>query len=98
VLVATDLSDLRGPTTGTIELPLRLFWQEDRTFDLDDPGMFRWMYENVLREAVYATELTAYLNGEALIAVWPELFLPKDVRLAWESRHPILRRQSGRAQ
>src|SRR6266849_5254934 len=26
VLVALDLADLRGPVTGPVELPLRLFW------------------------------------------------------------------------
>ena len=31
------------------------------------------------------------LNGELLIAVWPELLLPKGLRRAWEERHPALR-------
>ncbi len=51
VLVAGDLADLRGPVTGTVELPLWLFWSPDRTFDLDDPATLRWMYQTVLREA-----------------------------------------------
>jgi hypothetical protein len=91
VLVAADLASLRGPTAGTVELPLRLFWCADRTFDLDDPGMLRWMYENVLREAISAQELTSYLHGDTLVAVWPDLVLPKGVRRAWEDRHPVLR-------
>ena len=27
-----------------------------------------------------------------LTAAWPDLFLPKDVRQAWEHQHPSLRR------
>lgn len=97
VLVAADLDALRGPIHGTVELPLWLFWNPDRTFDLDSPGMLRWMYENVLREATRIGDLTAYLNGDVLIAVWQDLYLPKGVRHAWEERHPPLRRASAAA-
>jgi hypothetical protein len=89
-LVAPDLADLQGPTTGTVELPLRLFWYPDRTFDLDEPGMLQWMYQTVLREATRVEDLTSYLNGATLVALWPELVLPKGVRQAWEDQHPGL--------
>jgi hypothetical protein len=91
VIVAADLADLRGPVTGTAELPLRLFWNPDRTFGLDDPDMLAWMYENVLREATRAEDLTSYLHGDTLVARWGDLFLPRGVRRAWEDRHPVLR-------
>jgi hypothetical protein len=26
-----------------------------------------------------------------LIALWPDLYLPKGIRLAWEDQHPALR-------
>jgi len=98
VLVAADLADLRGPAEGTAELPLRLFWSAaDRTFDLGDTDMLRSMYEKVLREAIRADELTTYLNAGRLIAVWPDLFLPRDVRQAWEDQHPALRRAAAAA-
>jgi len=72
-----------------VELPLRLFWSApDRTFDLDQPSMLRALYETVLREASRPGDLTSYLNGEILVAVWPDLFLPKGVRRAWEDRQP----------
>ena len=51
VLVAGDLTELHGPVSGLVELPLWLFWCPDRTFNLDDPAMLRWMYQTVLREA-----------------------------------------------
>jgi hypothetical protein len=91
-VVATSLADLKGLTEGTVELPLWLFWSSpDRTFDLSKPFMLRSMYETVLGEASRPEDLTTYLDGDTLIALWPELFLPKGVRQAWEDRHPILR-------
>jgi hypothetical protein len=88
-VVAASLADLTGPTEGTVELPLWLFWYPDRTFDLDQSGMLPWMYQVVLREAS-STEDLAYLNGDLLMALWPQLHLPKGVRRAWEDRHPEL--------
>jgi hypothetical protein len=89
VLVAASLAELQGPTHGTVELPIWLFWYPDRTFDLDGPGMLPWMYQIVLREAS-RTEDLGYLNGDRLTALWPELFLPRGVRQAWEDQHPEL--------
>ena len=87
-----DLADLRGPAGGQVTLPLRLFWSPPgRVFDLDDPFMVRSMYQVVLGEAVRAEELTGYLNGDKLLAVWRDLYLPRGVRQAWEERHPVLR-------
>jgi len=90
-VVVTDLADLQGPTMGTVELPLQLFWYPDRTFDLGEPGMLRWMYQTVLREAALPEDITTYLNGDLLVAHWRDLFLPKGVRRAWEDQHPALR-------
>jgi hypothetical protein len=89
VLVAASLADLQGPAHSTVELPIWLFWYPDRTFDLDEPGMLPWLYQIVLREAC-STEDLAYLNGDLLIALWPELYLPRGVRQAWEDQHPEL--------
>ena len=91
-LVVTDLASLCGPAGGKVQLPLRLFWSlPDHQFDLDDPDSRRWYYETVLREASRADDLTAYLDGATLVRLWPELYLPKGVRRAWEERHPSLR-------
>lgn len=91
-VVAASLADLRGPTEGTVELPLWLYWSSpDRTFDLSAPYMLRSMYEIVLIEASRPEDLATYLNGDTLIALWPSLFLPKGVRQAWEEQHPVLR-------
>jgi hypothetical protein len=53
--------------------------------------MLRWLYQTVLREAGRPEDLAAYLDGDTLIALWPELFLPRGVRQAWEDEHPVLR-------
>jgi prevent-host-death family protein len=91
-LVATSLASLAGPAHGVVELPLRLFWSApDRTFDLDQPSALQALYEIVLQEASRPDDLTSYLNGEILVAVWPDLFVPKGVRRAWEEQHPQLR-------
>ena len=93
VMVAASLDDLKGPAEGTVELPLWLFWScPGHAFDLGDQDMRRWLYETVLREAGRLEDLTSYLNGDTLIALWPELYLPKGVRQAWEDQHPALHR------
>ncbi|MFF0656110.1 hypothetical protein [Micromonospora tulbaghiae] len=90
-VVVPDLSELQGPVTGVVELPHRLFWQPDRHVDLDVPGLLAWMYETVLTEAVHPDELRTWLHGPTLIRLWPELYVPRGVRRAWEESHPVLR-------
>jgi hypothetical protein len=92
VLVAASPADLRGPTSGVVELPLRLYWSApDRTFSLDDPAERRKVYRIVIREARRPDDLAAFLDGDTLLALWPGIFLPKPVRRAWEDEHPDLR-------
>jgi hypothetical protein len=92
VIVVTDLADLRGPVNGTVTLPLWLYWSgSSPAFDLHDPFMRRWLYEIVLREAGSSDDLTSYLDSATLIALWPQLYLPRGVRQAWEELHPALR-------
>src|SRR3954447_12559779 len=91
VLVAGTLEELAGPTRGLVELPLRLWWNPHRAFDLGQPTMLAWMYENVLREAIRVDELRTYIDGPTLVRLWPQLNLPRAVRAAWEARHPRLR-------
>jgi hypothetical protein len=98
VLVALHLADLRGPITGTVELPLRLFWSgTGRTFDVGDPGTRQWVYETVLQEASRPEDLAAFLDGATLVALWPTLFVPRGVRRAWEDEHAVLRAASAAA-
>ena len=95
VIVVTDLASLRGPSRGTVELPLRLYWSgPSPVFDLEDPDMRRWLYQIVLREASRPEDLTGYLDRDTLIGVWPELHLPEGVRQAWEEHQAQLRAAS----
>ena len=91
-VVIDRLADLRGPTQGQVELPLWLFWSAPagHAFDLGDPDVRRWLYQTVLREASQPEDLVTYLDGDTLITVWPDLYLPAGVRQAWEERHPLL--------
>ena len=69
-----------------------LFWSSpDHTFDLGKPYMLRSMYEIVLGAASRPGDLSTYLDGGTLAAIWQDLYLPKGVRRAWEERHPVLR-------
>ena len=89
--MVTELADLRGPVTGIVTLPLWLYWSgPSPVFDLGDPFLRRWLYEIVLREAARPEDLTGYLDGGMLIALWPDLYLPRGVRQAWEELHPVL--------
>lgn len=96
-MVVDDLTALRGPTSGVVELPHRLLWRPDRSVDLDQGWALNALYETVLTEAVRVDELCAWLDGPTLIRVWNDLYLPRGVRRAWEDRHPALRRLSAAA-
>jgi hypothetical protein len=85
------MSNFHGPTAGVVELPHRMFWQPNRTLNLDEPFMLQWMYEIVLREAITREELCRWLDGPTLHRLWPRLYLPHGVRRDWEARHPSLR-------
>jgi hypothetical protein len=80
-----------------VELPHRLFWQPDRRVNLDNPALLAWMYETVLREAATVQELHTWLDRSTLIRLWPDIFVPRGVRQAWENRHPVLRARAAAA-
>src|ERR1700761_546873 len=90
-LLPETLGELTGPLTGVVQLPLRLDWSERTEFRLNDPAERNVMYERVIREATRAEDLRSYLNGQVLLQVWKQLFLPARVRRTWEDRFPDLR-------
>ncbi|MDR1386901.1 MAG: hypothetical protein LBJ44_04800 [Propionibacteriaceae bacterium] len=89
-IVIHDLDDLRGPTSGHVELPINLYWGPSRPFDLDDPDDLRWCYVNVLREASDEATLAEFLNRCVLEREWNNVFLPLSLRRAWTEAHPSL--------
>ena len=74
MLVAADLADLHGPTTGTVTLPIWVYWSGDkpRQWDLDDQVDRRELYRTVIREARRPRDLDC-LDGDILISIWPDL-------------------------
>jgi hypothetical protein len=84
--VPDSLEELTGPTSGVVELPLRLDWSEQGRYDLSDPRQLNLMYERVIRESMRVEDLRAYLDGRMLQRVWRQLWLPRKVRGLWESR------------
>jgi hypothetical protein len=92
VIVIADLASLHGPVTSMVRLPLWLYWSgPSPALDLAEPFLRQWLYQIVLREAVIPEDLTTYLDAGLLITAWPELYLPKGARRAWEELHAALR-------
>lgn len=88
--VADSLDELTGPTVGVVTLPHHLDWSGSARYDLDTPGMLAELYKTVLLEAARVEDLRAWLDGERLRQLWPELYLPPKVRRLWEERFPEL--------
>ena len=88
-----SLDDLRGPASGVVDLPVRLYWSGSRRFDLADPHQAADLCEAVLDTAATSGDITGWLNAGLLIRAWPVLGMSRAKRDAWESRFPVLRRQ-----
>jgi transcriptional regulator with XRE-family HTH domain len=68
---------------ASVALPLSLNWSEPaRVFRLADRADRARAYEIVLREGT-ADDILTYIDGALLVDLWPELVLPRDVRVAW---------------
>jgi hypothetical protein len=94
VIVPGSLEDLRGPASGVVELPVRLYWSSGaRQFDLADLDQVAAMYDAVLDGAAVIGDITGYLNADLLARAWPDLGMSRAKREAWENRFPVLRRQ-----
>lgn len=83
------LSSLRGPSRGVLTVPLTVHWGPSRTFDLDEPGQRRMVYQALVREGTSEVQ-EALLNAGLLAVEWSGLMLPARCRLLWEERFPEL--------
>lgn len=92
VVVAPDLQALRGPLQGQWQLPPHLDSSAPAVFDFARPRDLEEAYQLVLLEASSTADLEQWLDGEQLLRLWPELYLPRVVRVAWQSQHPQLAR------
>lgn len=80
------LDELRGPLKGVVGLSARLFWSgpDPRAvrWDLADPGRRRDLYEIILVEGAL-DDIQRLVNGDALVELWDQMYLPPWVRTAW---------------
>lgn len=89
--VPESLSDLHGPTSGTVPLPLHLCWSGPRQYDVSELSRRLLMYQIVITEGERA-DIEAFLDAGYLMTVWPKLrrlLHPRYVR-PWEERFPEL--------
>jgi hypothetical protein len=85
---------MAGQADGTVTLPHRLYWTRGgRVFDLSSRDDALDMYEAVLDAAASPADVARWLNGKVLADLWPEIFLGRDKRAAWERAHPQLRQR-----
>jgi len=84
VVVATGLAALRGPVSGRWQLPPHPNGSRGgRTTNFADPDE---------REAASPADLERWLGGTEFLRLWPQLFLPRVVRAAWQPQQPTLAR------
>ena len=88
--VPERLDLLRGASSGTVQLPPYLDWSGSAVYDLDAPGRVVDLYRAVLIEAASPQDLYAYLDERVLRRLWALLWLPAQLRRAWEQRFPVL--------
>lgn len=90
VVVAPDLSLLAGPLTGCWQLPLYVDASARAVFDFADEADRLEAYQLVLLEAASTADLERWLHGQELVRLWPQLYLPRVVRAAWQDAHAVL--------
>jgi hypothetical protein len=88
--VPDSLSDLRGPTSGSVTLPPLLDWTPLNTYDLESRSGLCRLYETVLSEATSDDDVARHVDRKTLLELWHDLRLPRRVRVAWEGMYPEL--------
>jgi hypothetical protein len=84
------LTQLRGPGSGLLALPGRVYWGPEPLINLDvRDGSERMAYQAVISEGS-AEDQIMLLDHGLLVELWPRLVLPRRVRELWETRFPEL--------
>jgi transcriptional regulator with XRE-family HTH domain len=69
---------------ASVTLPLGLNWSRPgAVFDLSEHRQRARCYEIVLREGS-PDDLRRYIDGVLLIDAWPDMVLPRELRVAWQ--------------
>lgn len=85
-----SLDRLNGPATGTVYLPVHLYWGPgEGWFNVEDDAERAIAYQAVLQEGT-ADEISRICNKERLIADWPNLYLPIVLASRWQESFPQL--------
>jgi len=82
--------DLEDPAivkpSGRVTLPQNIYWSgedpQGKEWDLDDPRQRELVYRMVMIEGGN-DDVRKFIDVDELIAMWPNLFLPRRVRMAW---------------
>lgn len=90
VVVAPHLHALQGPLQEKRQLPLHLDSSARPFYDFASARDRAHAYQLVLLEAVEPADLEQWLQHDELLRLWPELYLPRHVRAAWQSQHAVL--------
>jgi hypothetical protein len=73
--------------SGRITLPRHIYWSgedpQGKEWDLDDPRQRELVYRMVMIEGG-DEDVRHFIDVDEHIVMWPNLFLPKRVRVAWE--------------
>lgn len=83
------LSDLRGPETGFLDLPLTVYWGPDRHYPIHNDALRMTAYQEILNRAS-VEELCRFVNENTLRRLWKDIPLPTRVRVLWETKFPEL--------
>lgn len=89
-LVPHAFNDLQGPAVGSVELPLRLDWGPERTYQVDDDGSCSVLYQLTLQNSGSIEEICRIVHPARLTALWPTMILPARCRQLWETSFPQL--------
>lgn len=85
--IPNDLSELKGPARGVIELPhyTRTLPITARLINVEDDLERQGAYNDLLTDGLL-TDLQCLVNRELFIADWPTQLLPRVIAQAWEDR------------
>lgn len=90
-VLPASLDGFQGPDSGTVEVPVRIFWSGNRVFDLAQDADVEILYQALFRNGS-PSDIAERVNGRLLVRAWPNLSVPPRKRQLMEDRYAELRR------
>jgi hypothetical protein len=89
--VPNTLSDLNGPNSGRLYMPVRLVWSGPNDFDIADPKERLTLYRTLL-DCGQRVDIIRYVNAELLCHDWPRIrrLTSRHLIAVWERCLPEL--------